>query len=300
MKQLTGTEPDWFLSDVRDPDRAGPVAAEDALRRDYRVRLFNRKWIEGMMKEGYAGADQIAVHVSNTMGWKIMREGSVSDDDYNEIAAIYVKDKLGLSLRQWFEAQNPYAFQDMSEVLLESSRKGFWKADPGLLREVAQQYARSVLRHGEGGGLRGGGNASLEQFVTATLQSANTAEMDQLAVRYQDRLRAEAAETTAADAARGPAIKPASAVAAKAPQAPAPPVAGTPAVADGSPSGEPTASAPTPQTESVHARRLEPSPTADTATEPSPTPSRWPMALGIAAVCVLLLVGGFCFRRGSP
>ena len=72
------------------PDRAGLVAAEDALRRDYHVRLFNRKWIEGMMKEGYAGADQIAVHVSNTMGWAIMRDGSVSDDTWNEIAAIYV------------------------------------------------------------------------------------------------------------------------------------------------------------------------------------------------------------------
>ena len=135
IKQLTGKEPEWYLSDVRDADRAGLVAAEDALRRDYRVRLFNRKWIEGMMKEGYAGADQIAVHVSNTMGWAIMRDGSVSDDTWNEIAAVYVKDKLGLSLRQWFETQNPYAFQDMSEVLLESSRKGYWKGEPGLVRE---------------------------------------------------------------------------------------------------------------------------------------------------------------------
>ena len=135
IKELTGREPEWFLSDVRDPDRAGLVAAEDALRRDYHVRLFNRKWIEGMMKEGYAGADQIAVHVSNTMGWAIMRDGSVSDDVWSEIAAVYVKDKYGLSLRQWFEAENPYAFQDMSEVMLESSRKGYWKAEPGLLRQ---------------------------------------------------------------------------------------------------------------------------------------------------------------------
>ena len=146
------------------------------LARDYRVRLFNRKWIEGMMREGYAGADQIAIHVSNTMGWKIMRDGSVSDETWNEIAAIYVRDKLGLSLRQWFEAENPFAFQDMSEVLLESSRKGYWKAEPGMIREVAERYARSVVRHGEGGGLRGGGNQQLEQFVAQTLKSAQTAD----------------------------------------------------------------------------------------------------------------------------
>jgi cobaltochelatase CobN len=71
-----------------------------------------------MMKEGYAGADQVAIMVSNTMGWKIMRENSVSDDIWNEIASIYIKDKLNLSIREWFESENPYAFQEMTEILL--------------------------------------------------------------------------------------------------------------------------------------------------------------------------------------
>ncbi len=70
-------------------------------------RLFNRKWIEGMMKEGYAGADQVSVMVSNGMGWAIMRPGSVPDDTWDEIDAVFVRDKLGLSIREWFEAENP-------------------------------------------------------------------------------------------------------------------------------------------------------------------------------------------------
>ena len=32
IKTLTGKEPEFYLSDVRDPDRASMVAAEDALR----------------------------------------------------------------------------------------------------------------------------------------------------------------------------------------------------------------------------------------------------------------------------
>jgi cobaltochelatase CobN len=295
IQQLTGSEPEWFLSDVRDPDRAGLVAAEDALQRDYRVRLFNRKWIEGMMKEGYAGADQIAVHVSNTMGWKIMREGSVSDDVWNEIAAIYVKDKLGLSLRSWFDAENPFAFQDMSEVLLESSRKGFWKAEPGLLREVAEQYARSVVRHGEGGGLRGGGNQSLEQFVAATLQSANSAELDRLAVQYQDRLRAgQVAGTTVNAAGTAPGPAPIAATATKAPRAE------NAAAQKGPGAGNPPAQT-SPPAVAIHAKKLEP--VSSSATDPADQPqaaSHWPMGAGIAAVCILLLVSGFCFRRGLP
>ena len=42
IRKLTGQEPEWFLSDVRDPDRAG-VGCGRRMRADYRVRLFNRR-----------------------------------------------------------------------------------------------------------------------------------------------------------------------------------------------------------------------------------------------------------------
>ena len=286
IEELTGRAPEWFLSDVRDPDRAGLVAAEDALRRDYRVRLFNRKWIEGMMKEGYAGADQIAVHVSNTMGWAIMRDGSVSDDVWNEIAAVYVRDKYGLSVRQWFEAENPYAFQDLSEVMLESSRKGYWKAEPGLLRQVAEQYARSVIRHGEGGGLRGGGNRKLEQFVAATLHSAQSAEMDQLAAQYQGRLgESQLVRATASATGTAPGHGRATAKSDGAESA------------AGSPAKLPTAT----PTAVLGAKKLTAAPPAGPPGADAETgPRRWPLAAAIATVAALLLLGGFLYRRGMP
>ena len=128
------------------------VVAEDALRREYRVRLLNRKWIEGMMKEGYAGADQMTVMVSNSMGWEIMRPGSVGDDIWNDIAAVYVHDKYGLSVKQWMETANPLAYQDLTEVMLESIRKGYWNADAALTREIAEQYAGPLCGTVKGAG----------------------------------------------------------------------------------------------------------------------------------------------------
>ncbi len=190
IKHLTGKEPEWFLSDVRDPDRAAMVKAADALRKDYRVRLFNRKWIEGMMREGYAGADQVAVHVANTMGWKIMRANSVSDDIWEEIVDIYIRDKRNLSIRDWFEAENPFAFQEITEILLETVRKGYWTPDESTLREIATEYASSVARHGEGGGLRGGGNKKLEAFVEQVLSAPGSRELDTLLADYQAQARA--------------------------------------------------------------------------------------------------------------
>ena len=144
VKYLTGKEPEFLLTDVRDADDARMVSSEDALRKDFRVRLFNRKWIEGMMKEGYAGADQISVHVSNALGWKIMRPESVTDDQWAEIVDIYLRDSKQLSIREWFEAENPFAAQELEEVLLETIRKGYWQPEEAVVREIAVAYAQSV------------------------------------------------------------------------------------------------------------------------------------------------------------
>jgi cobaltochelatase CobN len=151
-------------------DNASVVASEDALRQDYRVRLFNRKWIEGMKKEGYAGADQISVMVSNTYGWKIMREKSVSDDIWKEIKSIYIDDSLNLSLKQWFETESPFAYQEILETMLEVIRKGYWNADPRTVKQIAELYADSVARHGAGGGLLGGDNTKLDKFIDSILR----------------------------------------------------------------------------------------------------------------------------------
>ncbi|WP_145215924.1 cobaltochelatase subunit CobN [Planctomycetes bacterium TBK1r] len=195
VKHLAGKEPSFYLSDVRDSDDAGMVQAEDALRKDFRVRLLNRKWIEGMMKEGYAGADQVAVHVSNAMGWQVMRPGSVSDDLWQAVVETYIRDKKNLSIREWFESENPFAYQDMTEVLLETIRKGYWQPDSETIREIAREYAQSVVRHGEGGGLRGGGNIKLEAFVQEVLQAPGNESLKTLASSYAAKANEASIET---------------------------------------------------------------------------------------------------------
>jgi cobaltochelatase CobN len=306
VKHLTGKEPEFLLTDVRDPDKASMISAEDALRRDYRVRLFNRKWIEGMMKEGYAGADQIAVHVSNTLGWKIMRPGSVQDDIFEEIVDIYVRDQRNLAIREWLEAENPFAFQEMTEILLETIRKDYWNADEATRRELAEEYVRSVVQHGEGGGLRGGGNTKLEQFVEQTLQDVKTPEMEQLLVQYEVR-RQEAAVAQATAAAPGPAPAAAAAVpivaSAAAPgearsnSEPSPP-------AEALPEAKPADSPSTAQTKvkavPVEGQKLEPTsspaPPSDAATIDQQQRLIWMVGGG----ALLLLIIGFMLRRGSP
>lgn len=270
VERLTGKRPDFILSDLRDADRPAMVDAEDALRREFRVRLFNRRWIEGMMREGYAGADQVAVHVSNAFGWKIMRPDSVSDGVWNEIVDTYVRDKRGLAVRQWFEAENPFAFQEVAEILLEAARKEYWDADAATLREVAAAYAQSVLEHGEGNGLRGGGNVRLTRFVDDVLRASGEPDARTLAEKFRSAARADV---------RAPGGSPNG----------APPK---------SPSPSESAAATATQ---IEGRELVPVDSGDTAPSvdrPQEASQRWiGPAVAVAAAALLLL--GFLTRRGT-
>lgn len=303
VKHLTGKQPEFLFSDVRDPNRASIVSSEDALRQDFRVRLFNRKWIEGMMREGYAGADQVAVHVSNANGWTVMRPGSVGADYWQEIVEIYIRDKKGLNIRQWFEAVNPFAYQEMNEILLETIRKGYWEPDRATLREIAQEYARSVARHGEGGGLRGGGNEKLGAFVRQVLRDIGGDEMQQLVASLDSRAAeltgvSVASRQTPANATLPGPSQDALATASDA-QAAAP---GEKREQEVEPPIETSIETPT---ESVTGRSLEPTTdelplaTAATAAVPSSTTvSRW--WLWGMVVLAVLVTGGFFMRWGTP
>lgn len=192
IKHLTGKEPDFYLADVRDSDTTRMVRAEDALQADFRVRLFNRKWIDGMMKEGYAGADQVAVHVSNMLGWTVMRENSVTAENWQEVTDVYVRDTKNLHIREWFDKENPFAFQGMTQTLLETVRKGYWKADPKTIREIATAHAKSVIRYGKNGGLRGGGNRAFQDFLESALDVAEDPKAQALLKDYKEARQATA------------------------------------------------------------------------------------------------------------
>ena len=109
-----------------------------------------------------------------------MREKSISDDIWEEIVNIYVDDSKKLNIREWFESENPHAFQEMTEILLESIRKGYWEADEATRLKIAKEYAQSVARHGEGGGILGGGNTKLEKFVEKTLEAPGSKDLKDL------------------------------------------------------------------------------------------------------------------------
>lgn len=191
VTRVTGREPTTLIADVRDPAGVEMRDFQEVLRMDFRTQLFNERWIRGMMDNGYAGAGHVAEMARNTFGWAVTRPGDVNDAIWNEIAAIYVKDRFELDIRAWFDRENPHALQETAAVLLEAARKGMWKADPAVLAEVAEAYVESVAQHGPSNGLTTGGNDALEAFLRPIYEAPGSKVAPEVQARYQQQVRQE-------------------------------------------------------------------------------------------------------------
>ena len=175
VKQLTGKEPPAYIADVRDPDGARMRDFDEVLQTDFRTQLLNPNWVKGMEQHGYAGAGQVSELVTNTFGWAVTRDNSVSDATWSEIDAVYFKDKYKLGTRAWMEKDNPHAMQDMAARLLEASHRGLWHADAATLHELAKTWQDLVAKYGGSGGQLAANNASMKQYIAEHAAMAGVA-----------------------------------------------------------------------------------------------------------------------------
>ncbi|WP_020468799.1 cobaltochelatase subunit CobN [Zavarzinella formosa] len=173
IESTTGKQPKLIFNDVRGKPQVRDF--DEVLASEAHVTMFNPKWLRGMMENGYSGGGMMAEVVRNTSGWEATRKGAVSQEMWAEIHAVYVRDKHDLKLREWLDAQNPHARQEILATLLEAARKGDWKADEVTRREMARDYAASVAKFGDSAGLATGGNTKLQTEVAKLLNAPGDA-----------------------------------------------------------------------------------------------------------------------------
>ncbi|MDF3839820.1 cobaltochelatase subunit CobN [Cupriavidus basilensis] len=160
VRHLTGKAPELLISNLRDANNARTETAASFLATELRTRYFHPGWIEGMKAEGYGGALNVLDTVNNFWGWTAVAPEIVRDDQWTEFAEVYVKDKHQLGLDEWFEKNAPQAQAQVIERMLEAARKGYWKADPALLKTLAERWQVLSQRHD----IRSG-NRSFKRYV---------------------------------------------------------------------------------------------------------------------------------------
>ena len=132
---------------------------------EFRSRYVNPTWIEGMKKEGYAGAGEMRAFVEYLWGWDATVTETVDDQMWKETFDVYVEDKHNLGMKEFFEQKSPFAYQDMTARMVETVRKGYWKADAATQKTLLEEYVDSVNRHGVGCAEHTCGNPRLQKYV---------------------------------------------------------------------------------------------------------------------------------------
>ena len=146
VRNVTGKDPGAYFNDLRTPGRAKVQEAGEAAMVEARSTVLNPKYIREMMKEGASATGSFAEVFRNTFGWEVMKPDLLEDHLWREYKEVYVDDKLRLDIRAYFEKNNPAALQEMTGIMLEAVRKGYWKADADSVRKIAETHAELMKK----------------------------------------------------------------------------------------------------------------------------------------------------------
>ncbi|HEX5803819.1 MAG TPA: cobaltochelatase subunit CobN [Azospira sp.] len=147
VRRLDGKAPELYISNLRGAGSGKVEGADAFLAKELATRNFHPGYIKGLIDEGYAGTLQVLDAMNNFSGWTIVAREIVRDDQWQEFADVYVRDKHQLGLKDWFEQHNPTALAQTIERMLEAARQGYWQADPRTLAELRERYRDLARRH---------------------------------------------------------------------------------------------------------------------------------------------------------
>ncbi|PXF55652.1 MAG: hypothetical protein C4B58_14730 [Deltaproteobacteria bacterium] len=148
VRKESGMDPDVFISQQKTlgAGRIEPLA--ETIGKELRSRYLNPKWIEGMQKEGYAGAREMSEFVENMWGWQVTTPKAIDRTKWEQTFAVYVEDKYGMDIQEFFNKENPWAYQSITGRMLEAIRKEYWEADEETRKKLAVEHVMSVINKG--------------------------------------------------------------------------------------------------------------------------------------------------------
>ena len=148
VKNVRGTAPDTMVTMHRKKDELMVEDVEKTIGREMRTRYLNPQWIKGMQRDNYGGARQMADFAENLWGWQVTVPTAVDADKWQQVFEVYVEDKYGMELDEFFNQHNPWAYQSMTARMLETVRKGYWQPEETVTRKLAAEYAVNVVEKG--------------------------------------------------------------------------------------------------------------------------------------------------------
>ena len=158
-RYLSGKDVKTYYADTRDPRDMTVGTLAEEFRRSMRTKTFNPEWIEAMKQHGYKGANDMSKRIVRLFGWQATTH-EVDDWLFDEVVNVFVNDD---EMREFFEKNNPYAFEEMTRRLLEAHSRGLWDADEESLKSLQEHYLdiESMLEDAAGDGEFQGGSVDI-------------------------------------------------------------------------------------------------------------------------------------------
>lgn len=166
VRDVTGKDPDAYFADYRNRNNVKMQDLKEAIGVEARSTIFNPEYVKEVMKGGSSSASQITEVVTNTYGWNVMKPNVIDNEMWDQIYDVYVKDKMNLGTQEFFKKENPAALQEITAVMMETARKGMWKATNQQLNDVAKLHTDLVKEFGSTGAGFSGSNGKLQDFIS--------------------------------------------------------------------------------------------------------------------------------------
>ena len=196
VRNVTGKDPDAYLSDYRNRNNMKMQELKEAVGVESRTTILNPTYIKEKMKGGASAASEVAQTVTNTYGWNVMKPAAIDKELWDNTYDVYVKDEYKLNVKDFFEKQNPAALQEVTAVMMETARKGYWKASPEQLSNIAKLHTDLVRQFGPSSSGFTGDNAKLQQFIASQVDA-------QTAANYNKELKQMKQATLDGEATKG-------------------------------------------------------------------------------------------------
>ena len=186
VRNVTGKDPDAYLSDYRNRNNFRMQEVKEAIGVESRTTIFKPTYIKEKMKGEAGAANTFAEIVQNTYGWNVMKPKAIDKEMWDEIYNVYVKDKFGLGLQEYFEQQNPAALEEMTAVMLETVRKGMWRASEQQVADIAKLHTDLVNKYKPSCSGFVCDNAKLRQFIASKTDVQAAAEYTKNIVQIRE------------------------------------------------------------------------------------------------------------------
>lgn len=191
VRHVTGKDPDAYLSDYRNRSNVRMQEVKEAIGVEARTTILNPTYIKEKMKGEASSAGVFAETVRNTYAWNVMKPSAIDNELWDEIFDVYVKDKYDLKVDEFFREQNPATLEEITAVMMETIRKGMWKATPEQIAELARVHTETVNKYGAACSGFVCDNAKLKDFIASKADAS-------AAAQYKQKI-AEAREANLAD-----------------------------------------------------------------------------------------------------